>query len=82
MSVVGPRPLFSLEAEEYDSTCQRRLLVKPGITGLWQVSGRSNLSWNDALRLDLSYVDNWSMAADIAIIAKTVRSVFRHEGAY
>lgn len=82
MSVVGPRPLFKLEAEEYDSVSQRRLLVKPGITGLWQVSGRSNLSWNDALRLDLSYVDNWSMAADIAIIGKTVRSVFQHEGAY
>jgi exopolysaccharide biosynthesis polyprenyl glycosylphosphotransferase len=82
MSVVGPRPLFSLEAEEYDSISQRRLLVKPGITGLWQVSGRSNLSWNDALRLDLSYVDNWSMAADLAIIGKTVRTVFQHEGAY
>jgi exopolysaccharide biosynthesis polyprenyl glycosylphosphotransferase len=82
MSVVGPRPLFRLEAEEYDSISQRRLLVKPGITGLWQISGRSNLSWNDALRLDLSYVDNWSMAADIAIIAKTMRSVLQREGAY
>ena len=82
MSVVGPRPLFRLEAEEYDSDSQRRLLVKPGITGLWQVNGRSDLSWDDAIRLDLSYVDNWSMAADLVIIAKTSRAVFRHKGAY
>jgi len=82
MSVVGPRPLFTLGTEERDSDSLRRLLVKPGITGLWQVSGRSNLAWNDAIRLDLSYVDNWSMAADLVIIAKTVRSVFEHEGAY
>jgi exopolysaccharide biosynthesis polyprenyl glycosylphosphotransferase len=82
MSVVGPRPLFSFEAEEYDSDFQRRLLVKPGVTGLWQVSGRSDLSWEDALRLDLSYVDNWSMSSDIVIIAKTIRSVFEHRGAY
>jgi exopolysaccharide biosynthesis polyprenyl glycosylphosphotransferase len=82
MSVVGPRPMFTLGAEEFEGDSQRRLLVKPGITGLWQVSGRSNLSWNDAIRLDLSYVDNWSMAADLVIIAKTVRSVFEHEGAY
>jgi exopolysaccharide biosynthesis polyprenyl glycosylphosphotransferase len=84
MSVVGPRPLFRLGAEEceYDSTSQRRLLVKPGITGLWQISGRSNLSWNDGLSLDLSYVDNWSMSSDIAIIAKTMRSVLQREGAY
>jgi exopolysaccharide biosynthesis polyprenyl glycosylphosphotransferase len=82
MSVVGPRPLFILEAEEYDSDFQRRLLVKPGITGLWQVSGRSDLSWDDALRLDLSYVDNWSMATDLVIIAKTLRAVFQHNGAY
>ncbi len=50
------------------------------MTGLWQVSGRSDLSWSDAIRLDLSYVDNWSMAADLVIIAKTVRSVFEHRG--
>jgi exopolysaccharide biosynthesis polyprenyl glycosylphosphotransferase len=82
MSVVGPRPLFSLGAEEYDSDSLRRLLVKPGITGLWQVNGRSDLSWDDAIRLDLSYVDNWAMAADLVIIAKTLRAVFQHEGAY
>jgi exopolysaccharide biosynthesis polyprenyl glycosylphosphotransferase len=82
MSVVGPRPLFTLEPENCEDDSQRRLLVKPGITGLWQVSGRSDLSWSDAVRLDLSYVDNWSMAADIVIVAKTVRTVFEQRGAY
>jgi exopolysaccharide biosynthesis polyprenyl glycosylphosphotransferase len=82
MSVVGPRPLFWLRDEEQDSDSLRRLLVKPGITGLWQVSGRSDLSWDDAIRLDLSYVDNWSMAGDLVIIAKTLRAVFQHTGAY
>jgi exopolysaccharide biosynthesis polyprenyl glycosylphosphotransferase len=82
MSVVGPRPLLRMGAEEYESDSQRRLLVKPGVTGLWQVSGRSDLSWEDAIRLDLSYVDNWSMAADLVIIAKTMRAVFQREGAY
>ena len=82
MSVVGPRPLYRLESEDFDSDAQRRLLVKPGITGLWQVSGRSDLSWEDSIRLDLSYVDNWSMATDVLIITKTMRAVFGHEGAY
>lgn len=82
MSVVGPRPLFWLRNEEDNSDSLRRLLVKPGITGLWQVSGRSDLSWDDAIRLDLSYVDNWSMAGDLVIIAKTLRAVFQHSGAY
>lgn len=82
MSVVGPRPLFWLQSEDDDSDSLRRLLVKPGITGLWQVSGRSDLSWDDAIRLDLSYVDNWSMAGDLMIIAKTLRAVFQHSGAY
>ena len=70
------------EPEESDCDSQRRLLVKPGITGLWQVNGRSDLSWDDAIRLDLSYVDNWSMATDLVIIAKTLRAVFQHKGAY
>jgi lipopolysaccharide/colanic/teichoic acid biosynthesis glycosyltransferase len=61
---------------------QRRLLVKPGITGLWQISGRSDLSWNESIRLDLSYVDNWSMVGDILIILKTVRAVIQRKGAY
>jgi exopolysaccharide biosynthesis polyprenyl glycosylphosphotransferase len=82
MSVVGPRPPLRREVAAYDVDLQRRLLVKPGITGLWQVSGRSDLSWDDAVRLDLSYVDNWSMAADLVIIAKTVRAVLQGGGAY
>jgi exopolysaccharide biosynthesis polyprenyl glycosylphosphotransferase len=81
MSVVGPRPPLRREVEAYDDV-QRRLLVKPGVTGLWQVSGRSDLSWDRSVRLDLSYVDNWSMVSDILIIAKTVRAVFQRKGAY
>jgi exopolysaccharide biosynthesis polyprenyl glycosylphosphotransferase len=82
MSVVGPRPPLRREVESYDCDVLRRLLVKPGVTGLWQVSGRSDLSWNDAVRLDLSYVDNWSMVGDILIIAKTLRAVVNRTGAY
>jgi exopolysaccharide biosynthesis polyprenyl glycosylphosphotransferase len=82
MSVVGPRPPLRCEVEAYDIDVQRRLLVKPGITGLWQVSGRSDLPWDKAVRLDLSYVDNWSMIGDILIVAKTVRAVFQRTGAY
>ncbi len=82
MSVVGPRPLFTLPGEQFDGDSEHRLLVKPGITGLWQVSGRSDLAWADAMRLDLSYVDNCSMTSDLVIIAKTVRSVFERRGAY
>jgi exopolysaccharide biosynthesis polyprenyl glycosylphosphotransferase len=82
MSVVGPRPPLRREVEAYDDDVQRRLLVKPGVTGLWQVSGRSDLSWDRAVRLDLSYIDNWSMVSDIVIIAKTVRAVFARTGAY
>jgi exopolysaccharide biosynthesis polyprenyl glycosylphosphotransferase len=82
MSVVGPRPPIRREVEQYDDDVQRRLLVKPGVTGLWQVSGRSDLPWDKAVRLDLSYVDNWSMVGDILIIAKTVQAVFARTGAY
>jgi exopolysaccharide biosynthesis polyprenyl glycosylphosphotransferase len=82
MSVVGPRPPLRREVEAYDDDVQRRLLVKPGVTGLWQVSGRSDLSWDKSVRLDLSYVDNWSMVGDILIIAKTLRAVFQRNGAY
>jgi len=82
MSVVGPRPPLRREVESYDCDVVRRLLVKPGITGLWQVSGRSDLSWNEAIRLDLSYVDNWSMITDVIIIVKTLGAVLRREGAY
>ncbi|WP_264915956.1 MULTISPECIES: sugar transferase [Mycobacterium] len=82
MSVVGPRPPLRREVENYDGQVKRRLLVKPGVTGLWQVSGRSDLSWEDSVRLDLSYVDNWSMAGDLVIIARTLRAVLASDGAY
>jgi exopolysaccharide biosynthesis polyprenyl glycosylphosphotransferase len=82
MSVVGPRPPLPSEADLYDSKVRRRLLVRPGITGLWQVSGRSDLSWEESVRLDLSYVENWSMMSDLLIVAGTVRAVLRGSGAY
>ncbi|WP_426763935.1 sugar transferase [Pseudarthrobacter sp. 1G09] len=82
MSLVGPRPPLPQEVEAYESDVRRRLLVKPGLTGLWQVSGRSNLSWQDSVRLDLYYVENWSLAGDLVIILRTVRAVFRSTGAY
>ncbi|MFD3811656.1 sugar transferase [Rhodococcus sp. NPDC058639] len=82
MSVVGPRPPLRREVEGYDGRVRRRLLVRPGLTGLWQVSGRSDLSWDEAVRLDLSYVENWSMVSDVLIIGKTVKAVLVSEGAY
>ncbi|MFF0490365.1 sugar transferase [Nocardia sp. NPDC004068] len=82
MSVVGPRPQVRREVESYDGVMRRRLLVKPGLTGLWQVSGRSDLSLEDSMRLDLSYVENWSMVMDLLLIAKTIGAVTRGDGAY
>lgn len=82
MSLVGPRPPLPREVEAYEHDVRRRLLVKPGLTGLWQVSGRSNLSWQDSVRLDLYYVENWSLAGDLIIILRTVRAVFHGTGAY
>lgn len=82
MSLVGPRPPLSSEVELYQSHVHRRLLVRPGLTGLWQVSGRSLLSWDDTVRLDLYYVENWSVAGDIAILLKTFRAVLARQGAY
>lgn len=82
MSLVGPRPPLPREVEAYEQDVRRRLLVKPGVTGLWQVSGRSNLSWQDAVRLDLYYVENWSLAGDLVIILRTARAVFQNTGAY
>ena len=82
MSLVGPRPALPNEAERYGRSTARRLLVKPGITGLWQVSGRSDLSWEDSVRLDLYYVENWSFAGDIQILWKTLSAVVRGQGAY
>ena len=82
MSMVGPRPPLPTEVERYEGHAHRRLLVKPGITGLWQVSGRSDLSWEDAVRLDLQYVENWSLGLDMAVMAKTLLAVVRGAGAY
>jgi exopolysaccharide biosynthesis polyprenyl glycosylphosphotransferase len=82
MSVVGPRPPLRPEVATYDGEVMRRLLVRPGVTGSWQVSGRSDLSWEDSVRLDLSYVENWSMAGDLVIILKTISAVLRRRGAY
>ncbi|MCW3468065.1 sugar transferase [Rhodococcus pyridinivorans] len=82
MSVVGPRPPLRREVEAYDGRVKRRLLVRPGVTGLWQVSGRSDLSWDESVRLDLSYVENWSMVSDVLIIGKTVKAVLASDGAY
>jgi exopolysaccharide biosynthesis polyprenyl glycosylphosphotransferase len=82
MSLVGPRPPLANEVRSYERWVHRRLLVKPGITGLWQVSGRSNLSWDDSVRLDLYYVENWSLTADFIIMWRTIRAVMRSDGAY
>ncbi|MFF8986044.1 exopolysaccharide biosynthesis polyprenyl glycosylphosphotransferase [Streptomyces globisporus] len=82
MSLVGPRPPLPEEASRYDEREHRRLTVKPGLTGLWQVSGRSDLSWQETVSLDLWYVDNWSVAADMGLLARTVRAVTDGRGAY
>ena len=70
------------EVEQYDDDPRRRLAVKPGLTGLWQVSGRSDLSWDESVRLDLTYVDNWSLGLDARIVARTAAAVLQHRGAY
>ncbi|HVK20406.1 MAG TPA: sugar transferase [Actinokineospora sp.] len=82
MSLVGPRPPLPEESARYAPDVRRRLLVKPGLTGLWQVSGRSDLSWDDSVRLDLRYVEDWSLALDAVILWKTFRAVFSGQGAY
>ncbi|MBJ7339072.1 MAG: sugar transferase [Mycolicibacterium sp.] len=82
MSVVGPRPPLRREVDTYNDQVRRRLLVLPGITGLWQVSGRSDLSWEDSVRLDLSYVENWSITNDALIAVKTIRTIATGSGAY
>ncbi|WP_329318727.1 sugar transferase [Streptomyces sp. NBC_01262] len=82
MSLVGPRPPLPEEVEEYTPEVKRRLLVKPGLTGLWQVSGRSDLPWDEAVRLDLGYVDNWSVSLDLLILMRTGSAVVRGTGAY
>ena len=82
MSLVGPRPPLLTETERYGSDMRRRFLVKPGITGLWQISGRSDLSWDDSVRIDIRYVENWSLSFDLMILWKTVGAVVRGRGAY
>ncbi|MEU6291811.1 sugar transferase [Streptomyces sp. NPDC005047] len=82
MSLVGPRPPLPEESAAYGPDIRRRLLVKPGLTGLWQISGRSDLSWDEAVRLDLRYVEDWSLALDTVILWKTLRAVFYGQGAY
>ena len=82
MSLVGPRPPLPTEVDRYQTDAVRRLDVRPGLTGLWQISGRSNLSWEDTVRLDTYYVDNWSMVQDVVILLKTVSAVFAARGAY
>jgi lipopolysaccharide/colanic/teichoic acid biosynthesis glycosyltransferase len=82
MSLVGPRPQRAAEVELYDSSAHRRLTVRPGMTGLWQVSGRSDLTWEESIRLDTNYVENWSMIGDMVILWRTVRAVLRSDGAY
>ena len=82
MSLVGPRPQRHFEVEQYDHVATRRLTVRPGMTGLWQVSGRSDLPYEEAIRLDVHYVANWSMMSDIIILWRTARAVLGSDGAY
>jgi exopolysaccharide biosynthesis polyprenyl glycosylphosphotransferase len=82
MSLVGPRPALPGEVATYGPDMQRRLLVRPGVTGLWQVSGRSDLTWAETVELDVRYVDNWSVGRDLSILARTVRAVLAGPGAY
>ncbi|WP_185995122.1 sugar transferase [Nocardioides campestrisoli] len=82
MALVGPRPALPDEVAAYPAGVHRRLTVKPGLTGLWQVSGRSDLSWEESQRIDLRYVDQWSLRLDLLITLRTVRAVVGHQGAY
>jgi lipopolysaccharide/colanic/teichoic acid biosynthesis glycosyltransferase len=82
MSLVGPRPPLPREVLTYDSATRRRLSVTPGITGLWQVSGRSDLTAEESIALDLRYVDSWSLRLDLSILLRTARAVLGSDGAY
>jgi lipopolysaccharide/colanic/teichoic acid biosynthesis glycosyltransferase len=82
MSLVGPRPALEYELEHYEPGHFARFEVRPGLTGLWQVSGRSDLSWEESIRLDLRYVENWSLTMDLVILARTLTAVARVSGAY
>ena len=82
MSLVGPRPPLFTEVETYGNDARRRMLVKPGMTGLWQVSGRADLNWDETVRLDVYYVENWSITSDLVILWKTAKAVVSSAGAY
>ena len=82
MSLVGPRPPLRSEVATYTDDVHRRMLVKPGITGLWQISGRSDLPWQESVRLDLYYVENWSLIQDLIIVWRTIGAVLKGTGAY
>jgi lipopolysaccharide/colanic/teichoic acid biosynthesis glycosyltransferase len=82
MSLVGPRPPLASEVDRYGFDMHRRFLVKPGLTGLWQISGRSDLSWDESVRIDIRYVENWSLVLDLVIMWRTVGAVLRGSGAY
>lgn len=82
MSVVGPRPALFAEVETYDGHARRRLLLNPGVTGLWQVSGRSNLEWKESVRLDLYYAENWTVLSDLRLIWRTFQVMVKPDGAY
>ena len=82
MSLVGPRPQIDQEVAQYDRIAHRRLLVKPGLTGLWQISGRSELSAEEGIRMDVFYAENWTLFNDFLILARTARAMIVGEGAY
>ena len=82
MSLVGPRPQIAREVALYDRTAHRRLMVKPGLTGLWQISGRSELSAEEGIRMDVFYAENWTLFGDFLILARTAKAMFGGEGAY
>ena len=82
MSLVGPRPHPTFEVMKYGTDDRRRLMVRPGLTGLWQTGGRSGLSWEESVRLDLYYVENWSLMGDFVILWRTIKAVTRPDAAY
>ncbi len=82
MSLVGPRPQVLWEAAHYDEHAKKRLRIKPGITGLWQVSGRAALSYEEMINLDIFYLENWSLGLDLKILLRTMPAVFAKEGSY
>ena len=82
MSLVGPRPPLPTEVAGFERTAHRRFLVKPGLTGMWQVNGRAALGWSEAVGFDLYYVEHWSLALDFRILAKTPLAILRGQGAY